>query len=116
MTLARIVHMGKVFRKKYGVKGIVAARYLEAGFSVSVNVATREGLADFVAERMGEKILVDVIVSRKPSVDDVKRVKAKAASIKAKPVLALYGYHGQVPREVLEAAKAEGVKIKRVRG
>jgi len=48
MSLAKIRFVQKALIEKYGNVGIVASRYLEAGFSVRVNHPTHLGSAKLV--------------------------------------------------------------------
>ncbi|QOJ79414.1 hypothetical protein IG193_02830 [Infirmifilum lucidum] len=115
MSLARIRYLSRQFRKRYGVIGRVASRYLEAGLSVRINHPTRLGPAHIIAHGNGQKLVVEVYYSSKPlEPDTVQRVAEKAKLLRAKPVVALYGKTPATKR-ALEVATKLGVKIKRIR-
>jgi len=116
LTLAEIVFTKKKLERRYGVEGYVAGRYVEAGYSVTMRFKTPGGVVSFVAKRSGELLAVDVVngtieVGR----EMVEAIAEKAASIRAKPVLALYGSGPRVTEEALGAAREKGVTIRRFR-
>jgi len=117
VTLAQIVFEKKKLEKRYGVEGRVAGHYVEAGYHVTMKFPTPNGEVSFVAKKGGELIAVDVlsgtITVGAKQVDDIA---SKAAAIKAKPVLALYGAGPVVSEEAKKAASEKGVAIRRFRG
>lgn len=117
MSLARIVFLKKKLEKKYGVVGKVAGRYVEAGYTVNVGFQTAKGNIDIVAKKEGQILAIDVITgSVKVGTDVIERLKEKAATINAKPILVLYGAGPQLQEEALKKAEELGVEVKRVRG
>ena len=116
MTLAEIVFTQKKLRKRYGVEGSVAGRYVEAGYSVAVGVETPAGRASFVAKKAGEILVADVINGTvKVTAEHVRSIAAKAQALRGRPVLILYGSGPILTEEAAKAAKEAGVVVKRVR-
>ncbi len=116
MSLAHIVFMSKKLRKKFGVEGIVASRYLEAGYSVLVGFNTPEGRLSVLAKKEGTVYAIDVIhESRKVVASDVEAVYKKAKSLNAKPILVIYGRGPKLTDEAKAKAKELGVEIKFVK-
>ncbi|HIP65286.1 MAG TPA: hypothetical protein EYH08_02005 [Pyrodictium sp.] len=116
MSLARIVFLKKKLEKKYGAIGKVAGRYVEAGYTVNIGFQTAKGSIDIVAKKEGQILAIDVITeSVKVGTDVIEKLKEKAASINAKPVLVLYGSGPQLQKEALKRAEELGVEIRRVR-
>ncbi len=116
MSLARIVFEKKKLEKRYGVEGRVAGLYVEAGYSVAMRFNTPAGTLSFVAKKEGQMLAVDVVSgSVRVGADTVKNLASKASSIKAKPVLILYGSGPVLTEEARKAAQEEGVAIRRVR-
>ena len=116
MSLGRIVFTKKKLSRKFGVVGKVAGRYVEAGFTVHVGFKTAEGEVSFIAKRGGQVYAVDVVNG---SVDvgpaTVEAIARKAASIKARPVLVLYGSGPRLTDDAKKKAEELGVLIRRVR-
>ncbi|NOZ89507.1 MAG: hypothetical protein GXO15_06250 [Crenarchaeota archaeon] len=116
MSLARIVFEKRKLEKRYGVEGRVAGHYVEAGYTVAMRFPTPEGTLSFTARKEGTVLAVDVVYgSVKVTADTVKKLARKAAAIKAKPVLVLYGSGPVLTEDALAAAREEGVSIKRIR-
>ena len=115
MSLAEIRFLQKKLKEKYGEVGIVAGKYLEAGFSVNIRkVKTPKGVIDIVAIKGGEKLAIDVYVrSGKLPLNVVEEVYEKAKHIGAKPVLALWGRGVEVDEDVIKKVKELGVIIRR---
>ncbi len=117
MTLAEIVFQARKLEKRYGVEGKVAARYVEAGYSVTMLFDTSKGRISFVAKKAGEVIAADVVYGKiRVTSEIVEKLAEKAASINAKPVLILYGGGPELTEEALKAAKEKNVAVKRIRG
>ncbi len=116
MTLAEIVFEQRKLQQRYGVEGYVAGRYVEAGYSVTMKFKTPKGVVSFVAKKSGELIAADVIYgSVKVNTEHINAIAEKAASINAKPVLALYGSGPRVTEDATKAAEEKGVAIRRFR-
>jgi len=116
LGLARIVFLKKKLEKKYGIIGKVAGRYIEAGYTVNIGFQTAKGDIDVVAKKENRILAIDVISeSVKVDVNVIEKLKEKAASINAKPILVLYGAGPQLQKEALKRAEELGVEIKRVR-
>ncbi len=115
LSLAEIRFIQKKLKEKYGNIGVVAGKYVEAGYSVNVKrIKTSKGVIDIVAVKGGEKLAIDVydktgIVSP----DIIEQVYEKAKQVNAKPVLAIWGRGAKISNEALSKAKELGVKIKR---
>ena len=116
MSLARIVFEKRKLESRYGVAGRVAGLYVEAGYSVTMNFPTPNGPVSFVARKSGETLAVDVVAGAvKVGPDVVENLVSKALSIKAKPVLVLYGSGPVLSEEAKAKASEAGVKVRRVR-
>ncbi len=116
MSLARIVFEKRKLEARYGVAGRVAGLYLEAGYSVAMNFPTPNGRLSFVAKKGGETLAVDVVAgSVKVGPDVVESLVSKALSIKARPVLVLYGSGPTLAEEAKAKISEAGVKVRRVR-
>jgi hypothetical protein len=116
MTLAEIVFTSKKLAEKYGVEGKVAAKYVEAGYSVRMRFPTSHGVVSFVAKKESTLLAVDVIEgSRVIGVDTVRSIAEKAKSINAKPVLILYGSGPKLSDEAKKAVAELGVTVRRFR-
>lgn len=115
MSLAEIRFIQKKLKGRYGEIGVVAGKYLEAGFSVNVRgIKTPKGIIDVVAIKGGEKLAIDVYLKPgKLPVEAIENIYEKAKHIGAKPVLALWGRGVKVAEEVLKKAQVLGVKIRR---
>jgi hypothetical protein len=115
VTTARLRHQQKLLSGRHGVVGRVAALYLGAGLHVALNHPTRHGPVHVVATGNHQRLAIDVYASPKPAGPAaVEAIASKAALLKAKPILALYGGADITP-EALELARKLGVKVKRVR-
>lgn len=116
MSLARIVFEKKKLEARYGIEGVVAGRYVEAGYRVEPGFKTSHGVLSFVARKNGVILAVDVIYSSTiVGVDTLKTLVEKARSVNGKPVLVLYGSGPKLSKEAVEAAKTLGVVLRRVR-
>ena len=108
--------MQKVFEEKYGIKGVVAGRYVEAGYNIVFDFKTPHGTIDIVATKGGDKVAIDVIwESREVSSSDIENLVNKAKSINARPVLAIYGNGPKITDDAKRKAHETNVIIKRVR-
>ncbi|HID80723.1 MAG TPA: hypothetical protein EYP48_03280 [Ignisphaera sp.] len=116
MSLARIRFIQKSLIEKYGVIGIVASRYLEAGLSVRVLHPTRYGPIHIVVSGNNIRLAIEVFSeAREVPKEVVERVVEKAKLIKARPVLVLYGDGPRLTDEVFELCRKYGVKVRRIR-
>ena len=116
MTLAEIVFTSKKLAEKYGVGGKVAAKYVAAGYSVKMEFPTAHGTVSFVAKKGSTVLAVDVVDgSRVVDEGVVRAIVEKAKSIRAKPVLVLYGSGPRLSEEAKKAAAELGVSVRRVR-
>jgi hypothetical protein len=117
VTLAQIVFEKRKLEKRYDVEGRVAGHYVEAGYHVTMGFATPKGPVSFVAKKGGQLLAVDVIKDPvRVTADMVNAVAEKAASIRAKPVLVLYGAGPVLTEEAKKAAAEKGVAVRRLRG
>ncbi len=113
MALSRIVFMSKKLREKFGVEGIVASRYLEAGYSVRIGFNTPRGRLSIIAKKEGKVLAIDVVHEKRlVTSNDIVEISEKAKSINAKPILVIYGRGPKVSNEAKEKAKELGVEIK----
>lgn len=114
MTTASRAFIAKLLEKKYGVLGIVASRYVKAGYSVEINHPTRYGPIPIVARKGGSMLAIEVLHnSSDATLDRIKLLREKAALIKAKPVLVIYSTaRARLHEEVVNYCRESGVKIK----
>uniref|UniRef100_A0A7J3X8E6 Uncharacterized protein n=1 Tax=Thermofilum pendens TaxID=2269 RepID=A0A7J3X8E6_THEPE len=114
MTTARLRYQQKLLSRKHSVIGRVAALYLGAGLHVTLNHPTRHGPVHVVATGNDQRLAIDIYASPKPAgTAAVEAIARKAALLKAKPILALYG--ADIAPEALELARKLGVKVRRIR-
>ncbi len=116
LSLARIRYMQKVLEEKHGIKGVVAGRYIEAGYNVVFDFKTPHGTLDIVATKGGDRVAIDVVwESKEVSSSDIENLVNKAKSINARPVLVLYGDGPRITDEVKRKAQEMKVIVKRIR-
>ena len=116
MSLAKIRFTQKILKEKFGVKGIVAGRYLEAGYHVRIDYETSKGKVDVYAVKENNKYAIKVIdKNTNVAIDEVNEIYEKAKSINAKPLIILYGSGPKVPEDVLKKAQELGVNFRRMR-
>ncbi len=116
MTSARIAYLQKVYREKYGPIGVVASRYLGAGYSVEIMHPTRYGPIHIIAR--GNNTIMAIEVIDKPikvTIDDIQRLSNKAKLINAKPILILYSDGPIISDDVYSFCRENGVRIRRIR-
>ncbi len=115
MSLAEIRFIQKKLKEKYGNIGVIAGKYVEAGYSVNVRrTKTSKGIIDIVAIKGGEKLAIDVYDKTGViSPDIIEGVYEKAKQVNAKPILAIWGRGAKISSEALSRAKELDVKIKR---
>ena len=78
MSLAKIRFTQKILKEKFGVKGIVAGRYLEAGYHVRIDYETSKGKVDVYAVKENNKYAIKVIdKNTNVAIDEVKRYTRK---------------------------------------
>ena len=101
-------YLANTLRRKYGVLGRVAARYVKAGFSVRV-------LKDVVvAQGRGVKYVITAAENPKEAVRLGSRVIEVAGKLGGVPVVALYGRARWGP--IIGELRGIGVRVKLVRG
>jgi len=116
MTTARATYLQKIYREKYGPIGVVAGRYLGAGYSVEIMHPTRYGPIHIIARGNNTIMAIEVIDKpTKVTIDDVQRLINKAKLVKAKPILVLYSDGPTISDDVYRFCKENGVKIRRIR-
>jgi len=116
LTTAREAFEARLLASKYGPVGRVAANYRAAGYEVKVLDATAREPVSFIAWKRGERLAVRVVMASGPvGTDVVNALKEAAAKENAKPILVLYGRGPKITKEALEAAKREGVSLRRFR-
>lgn len=116
MTLARVRYLGRRLAKKYGVLGIVAGRYLEAGYSVEFGHRTSKGLIDLLARKEGTVLAIRVVHGpARITRELVEEAAEQARLVDAKPVVVLYGRGHKISGEAVEQARRLGVSFKRIR-
>ncbi len=116
MSLAKIRFVQKALMEKYGSIGIVASRYLEAGFSVRVNHPTRLGPVHIIASGNGMRLAIEVFSEpRDVPRDVVEKLIEKAKLVRAKPILVLYGNGPKLSDELYRFCREHGIKVRRIR-
>ncbi|MEM2353747.1 MAG: hypothetical protein QXP03_03005 [Desulfurococcaceae archaeon] len=113
MATAKQKHTSKMLARRYGTVGVIAGRYIEAGFSVKVFYPTRYGLIQVVA-RKGGVFAIDVFDKGTVTLDAVKALHEKAKLLKAKPIVVLYGGGVEVSNEARSYCEENGIRIRRV--
>jgi predicted RecB family endonuclease len=100
----------------YGIVGKVAGRYVAAGYSVELNHPTRYGPIHIVARGNGQVLAVDVVYERgRLTVDAARAILEKAKLIRARPILAAYGFRwSDIPEDVRRFCEENGVKLRTV--
>ena len=116
MKLARIRYRQRLLRERYGIIGVVAGRYLEAGFHVRLMHPTRHGPVHILALKGDRKFVIEVAATRR--VDDEVLIKLvdKAKSLGGEPVLILYGKSPRVSGDLANKLRELGVRLRIVRG
>jgi len=116
VVTAKARFISRLLREKYGVVGVVAGRYIGAGYGVKFNIRSGDVLFDIVALKGGEKLAVKVfngnIVLK---TEDVERVIGAARSMGAKPVIILYGRGPRISSDLLEKLDDLEVVVRRIR-
>lgn len=114
MTTARRMFIINKLLKKKNIVGKVAARYVAAGFSVTVNPPLKG--VDFTATKHSVRYAGIILWQKKKYGEEVV-VKAKeiAEKYKVKPIVILYGSGPVVDKEVILKAREEGIIVKRIR-
>lgn len=116
MATARQRFLARVLVRKYGEVGAVAARYVEAGYAVRVMHPTRYGPAHVIAQRGGEKLIIEVFKEPRPlEMRDVEPLLKKAELLRGRPVLVLYGDGPRLSNELFQELRGRGVKVRRIR-
>ena len=116
LSLSKIVFMKKRLKEKFGVVGVVAGRYVEAGYSVRIGFDTAAGKVDIIAKKGGQTLVIDVVEGK--TVVDVAKIEEivrKAKSINGKPVLILYGSGPRISDNAREKARELSVELRRIR-
>ncbi len=100
--------------KRFGIKGRVAARYVAAGYSVTVNPPL-EGV-DFTASKHGVRY-AGIIFWEKKSIgpEIIEKAHAIGEKYRVKPVIVLYGSGPKITAEALDKARELGVLVRRIR-
>lgn len=116
MVTAKARFISKLLRRKYGVIGIVASRYVSAGYGVKFNIRSGEILFDIIALKGNEKLALKVfswnIVLK---TEDINRIINAAKSIGAKPVVILYGKGPKLSDELISKLDELEIGIRRIR-
>lgn len=116
MATARQRFLSRVLIRKYGEVGVVASRYLEAGYAVRVMHPTRYGPVHVFAQRGGERLVIEVFKeSREVGQSDVEPLLKKAELLRSRPVLVLYGDGPRLGDGLYRELRERGVKIRRIR-
>ena len=116
MSLARIRYLQSRLAEKYGEVGVVAGRYLEAGFHVRLMHPTRLGPVHIFAQRGSDRLVIEVVKDPgKVSPAILERVAKKAELLRSKPILVLYSDGPKLDDEARAKAEELGVKVRRIR-
>lgn len=111
----RVRYEQRRLREGCGVVGLVAGRYVEAGYRVRLMHPTRYGPAHIVVQGRGEKFVVEVVQEPGQLKEEVvDMLLKKAVLLRAKPILAVYG-RGVKLGELRKKLEERGVKVKYVR-
>jgi hypothetical protein len=114
MATARQMFVINKLSRKLGVKGRVASRYVEAGYSVRVDPPL-EGV-DFTASKKGVRLAGIIITGRKTvDADTIENAKKIGEEYRVKPVIILYGSGPSITPEALRKAREYGVSLRRIR-
>jgi protein involved in ribonucleotide reduction len=114
MTGAKQIFLMRKLSSKYGVSGRVAARYVAAGYSVTVNPPLKD--VDFVASKHGVRFAGIILSGKKLyGVEIVEKAREIGEKYRVKPLLILYGTGPRITVEALEKAREYGVIIRRIR-
>lgn len=114
MTGARQIFVMRKLITNYGYVGKVAAKYVAAGYSVTVNPPLKG--VDFTASKHGIRFAGIIFAEKKTyGVEEIEKVKEIAEKYKVKPLIILYGAGPRITSEALEKAKKYGIIIKRIR-
>jgi len=116
MTTARATYLQKIYRERYGSIGVVASRYLGAGYSVEIMHPTRYGPIHIIVR--GNNTIMAIEVIDKPvkiTIDNVQRLINKAKLVKAKPILILYSDGPTISDDVYSFCRENGVRVRRIR-
>ncbi len=114
MTTGRQIFIIKKIVKRYGLIGKVTARYVAAGYNVTVKPPIKG--VDFIASGQGKRY-GGFIVAGKTSIsaEKIEELSRTAKIHGLEPLVILYGRGATITAEALEKAKELGVKIRRVR-
>lgn len=114
MTGARQIFVMKKLVKNYRHVGRVAARYVAAGYSVTVNPPLKG--VDFTATKHGIRFAGIILAEKKTyGVEEIEKAKEIAEKYKVKPIIILYGAGPRLATEALEKAKEYGIIVRRIR-
>ena len=116
MSIARVRYERARLEERYGEVGVVAGRYLEAGYHVRLFHPTRYGQVHVLAYKGSIRLVIEVIKEASTvGAEVVERVAKKAELLRAKPILILYGNGPRLSEEARSRAKEMGVKVRRLR-
>ncbi len=116
MASSRAIYLQKRYKERYGSIGVVAGRYLEAGYSVEIMHPTRYGPIHIIARGNNRIMAIEVIDKHeKVSIDDVQRLINKSKLVNAKPILILYSDGPTISDDVYTFCRENGVKVRRMR-
>jgi len=116
MATAKARFISKLFKKRYGVIGIVAGRYVSAGYGVKFNIRSGEIVFDIIALKENEKLAIKVYNGKATlKIDDVNKIVNAAKNINAKPVIILYGKGPKVSDELINKLDEIEISIRRIR-
>ncbi|WP_244372467.1 hypothetical protein [Staphylothermus marinus] len=112
-TARRMFVINKLLRKK-NVVGKVAARYVAAGFNVTVNPPLKG--VYFTASKHGVRYAGIVLWQKKKVGEEIiGKAKEIADKYKVKPIIILYGSGPIIDKDIVAKAREAGIIIKRIR-
>lgn len=114
MVTARAKYVIRQLKRKYGIVGVVASRYIEAGYSVELFHKTRLGNIDILVRGRGEVYAIEILHRGTYTVDHVKLLQEKAKLVRARPVLVLYGRQPRLTAEASSYCSSNNIKVKRI--
>jgi hypothetical protein len=114
MTTARRIFIINKLLKKKNVVAKVAARYVAAGYSVTVNPPLKG--VDFTASKKGVRYAGIVLWEKKKYGEEIiGKAKEIAEKYRVKSLIILYGSGPRIDNELIVKAREEGIIIRRVR-
>lgn len=113
MVTAKQRYVSRALARKYGVVGLVAGRYVEAGYSVEMFHQTRYGPVQFLTRKRG-LLVVEVYDKGIIEPGPIKVFHEKARLLGARPIVVLYGSGVKLSEEAKSYCEQNNIKVRRV--